>query len=155
MDIFDEHMPNPNQIKNKREEVQVSAQDLIAVPDGTITEEGLRENINVGILYIESWLRGVGAAAIYNKMEDAATAEISRTQIWQWINAQAKTDKGELISPNYIERLIPEEVEKIKDYVGREAFQKGRFIDAIALFRELVFGDEYEEFLTLPAYKLI
>jgi len=83
------------------------------------------------------------------------SAEISRTQIWQWMSAQAKTEEGKLISPNYIEQLIPEELEKIKLYVGKEAYQKGKFIDAIALFRELIFGEEYEEFLTLPAYKLL
>jgi len=155
MDIFNEHMPEANQIPNKREDVQVTAQDLIAIPEGTITEGGIRQNINVGILYIESWLRGVGAAAIYNLMEDAATAEISRTQLWQWMQAGAKTDEGTLIAPNYIESLIPEEIEKIKNYVGEEAFQKGRFVDAIALFKELIFGEEYFEFLTLPAYKMI
>lgn len=155
MEIFNEHMPNANQISNKREDVNISAEDLIAIPNGTITEDGIRQNINVGILYIESWLRGVGAAAIYNLMEDAATAEISRTQIWQWMNAKAKTETGQLISPNYIEQLIPEELEKIKIYVGAEAYQKGKFRDAIALFRELIFGEKYEEFLTLPAYKLI
>ncbi|MEM6965137.1 MAG: malate synthase A [Bacteroidota bacterium] len=155
MDIFDEHMPQPNQISNKREDVNVSAKDLIQVPNGTITENGIRQNINVGILYIESWLRGVGAAAIYNLMEDAATAEISRTQLWQWIKSEAITDEGTLISNNYINSLIPEEIEKIKAYVGEEAFQQGRFTEAIELFKLLIFSEEYFEFLTLPAYEMI
>jgi len=121
MDIFNEQMPAANQISNKREDINVSAQDLIAIPRGTITEAGIRQNINVGILYIESWLRGVGAAAIYNLMEDAATAEISRTQIWQWMKAGAKTDEGKMVSPDYIKALIPEELNKIKNYVGENS----------------------------------
>ncbi|MEL6718871.1 MAG: malate synthase A, partial [Bacteroidota bacterium] len=98
MEIFDEHMPQPNQIDNKRLDVQVSEKDLIHPPIGTITEAGLRLNINVGILYIESWLRGNGAAAIYHLMEDAATAEISRTQLWQWIQNGAKLEDGRTIT---------------------------------------------------------
>lgn len=155
MEIFDQHMPQANQIFNKREDVHVTAEDLIMIPKGTITEEGIRQNINVGILYIESWLRGVGAAAIYNLMEDAATAEISRTQIWQWMKAAATTDEGKTVTPSYINLLLPEELEKIKNYVGEEAYQKGKFKDAIALFKELIFGEEYVEFLTLPAYDLL
>ena len=155
MEIFDEHMPTKNQVFNKREDVQVTANDLIQTPKGTITEAGIRKNINVGILYIESWLRGVGAAAIYNLMEDAATAEISRTQIWQWINARATTDEGKIITAIYVQQLIPEEIEKIKDYVGTEAFENGKFNEAIALFKDLVFEKEYIEFLTLPAYDML
>ncbi len=155
MEVFDEYMPQANQIANKREDVRVSAADLIAIPDGTITEAGIRQNINVGILYIESWLRGVGAAAIYNLMEDAATAEISRTQLWQWMKAGAKTDEGKLITPQYIKELIPEELEKIKAYVGQHAYEQGRFEAAIGLFNELIFEEQYEEFLTLPAYQLL
>ncbi|MEM9836652.1 MAG: malate synthase A [Bacteroidota bacterium] len=155
MDIFDEHMPAANQIDNKRADVQVTAQDLIAIPTGTITEAGIRQNINVGILYIESWLRGVGAAAIYNLMEDAATAEISRTQVWQWIQAGATTDTGQPITQAYVETLLPEEIEKIKAYVGEAAFTNGKFPAAIQLFKDLAFGAEYVEFLTLPAYQML
>ena len=155
MEIFDKNMPSKNQISNKREDVQVTASNLIEVPKGTITEAGIRQNINVGILYIESWLRGVGAAAIYNLMEDAATAEISRTQIWQWINSRAKTDEGKIITEIYVQHLIPEEIEKIKEYVGIQAFENGKFDEAIALFKDLVFEKEYVEFLTLPAYELL
>ena len=154
-EVFDTHMPTPNQIFNKREDVNIEAEDLIELPQGTITEEGVRQNINVGILYLESWLRGVGAAAIYHLMEDAATAEISRTQLWQWIKAGAKMEHGETITPNYVKRLIPQELNRIQQYVGKSAFTNGRFLEAITLFKELIFAEEYEEFLTIPAYELL
>lgn len=155
MDIFDEYMPNANQLDNLREDVQVSAQDLIELPKGTITENGLRLNINVGILYIESWLRGVGAAAIYNLMEDAATAEISRTQVWQWIKYNSKLDDGRTITYDLYKELLPEELEKIKEYVGTEAYENGRFEEAIELFDKLISSEDFAEFLTLPAYQLL
>ncbi len=155
MEIFNEYMPSKNQVFNKRNDLRVTAADLLEVPKGTITEAGLRQNINVGILYIESWLRGVGAAAIYNLMEDAATAEISRTQVWQWINAGAKTTDGKTITAEMVKQMIPEEIEKIKDYVGKEAFENGRFDDAVELFKKLVFDKDYIEFLTIPAYEMI
>lgn len=155
MEIFNEHMPSKNQVSNKRNDFRVTAADLLEVPKGTITEAGLRQNVNVGILYIESWLRGVGAAAIYNLMEDAATAEISRTQVWQWINTGAKTSDGKSITADFVLRLIPEEIEKIKGYVGKEAFENGKFDDAVELFKKLVFDKDYIEFLTIPAYDMI
>nr|HQU60814.1 malate synthase A [Saprospiraceae bacterium] len=153
--VFDEYMPGKNQIFNKREDVHVTEEDLLRVPEGTITEEGLRLNINVGVLYIESWLRGVGAAALYNLMEDAATAEISRTQVWQWIHAGAKLEDGRVITKEFYEALLPEELEKIRDYVGAEAYRNGRFDEAVKLLSRLVGEEEYTEFLTLPAYELI
>lgn len=155
MDVFDEHMPAKNQIPNLREDVSVTAKELLACPDGTVTEAGLRQNINVGILYIESWLRGNGAAALYNLMEDAATAEISRTQVWQWLQTGAKLDDGRKVDVELYERLKSEELFKIENYVGKELFQNGRFPEAIELFDQLVKQAEYVEFLTLPAYKLI
>ena len=155
MDVFDKNMPKANQIFRKREDVNVTAEDLVAIPNGTITEAGIRQNINVGILYIESWLRGVGAAAIYNLMEDAATAEISRTQIWQWIKSEAKTEEGKTISVTYIHALIPQELGKIKKYVGDEKYANGKFKEAISLFEKLIFEEEYVEFLTLPAYEIL
>ncbi len=153
--VFDQYMPQKNQIKNKRADVNVSAQDLIQVPNGAITEEGLRININVGILYIESWLRGNGAAAIYNLMEDAATAEISRTQVWQWIKNEAKLEDGRTITYDLYRKLLPEELEKIKTYVGEAQFKNGKFEDAVQLFDRLVKEEEFVEFLTLPAYEMI
>jgi len=155
MDVFNEYMPTPNQIDNKRADVQVSAADLIQVPEGTITEAGLRKNINVGILYIESWLRGSGAAAIYNLMEDAATAEISRSQVWQWIHNSASLEDGRTITYDLYKALLPSEIEKIKEYVGEMAYKNGRFETAIELFDKLVKDKEFVEFLTLPAYEMI
>jgi malate synthase len=127
--------------------------DLLNPPSGTITEEGVRKNINVAILYIESWLRGIGAAAIYNLMEDAATAEISRTQIWQWLKHSCTLDDGREITHALCNSLIPEELEKIKAYVGEERFNKGRFEKATDLFNELINCNTLEEFLTIKAYK--
>jgi malate synthase len=155
MDIFNQYMTDKNQISNKREDVKVTAQDLLQCPSGTITEKGLRENINIGILYIESWLRGNGAAAIYHLMEDAATAEISRTQVWQWLHTQSILDDGRQVTTQLYQSLKDEEIEHIKSYVGTEAYQHGRFEEAIKLFDQLVLQPEYVEFLTLPAYQLI
>ncbi len=155
MAIFDEYMPDKNQITRKREDVDVSPADLIAVPQGTITEAGLRQNINVGILYIESWLRGNGAAALYHLMEDAATAEISRTQVWQWIHNAATLEDGRTVTYELYRELLPEELEKIKAYVGTENYEAGRFAEAIDLFDRLVRDPEFTEFLTLPAYQLV
>ncbi len=155
MDIFDEHMPTANQITNKRNDVNVSAKDLVEVPTGKITEKGLRKNINVGILYIESWLRGNGAAAIYNLMEDAATAEISRTQVWQWLKREASLDDGRKVTLELYEKLKEEELQNIRQMVGEERFNNGRFEEAWKLFDRLVKQEEFIEFLTLPAYDLI
>jgi malate synthase len=156
LDVFNEHMPLANQIDAKpRTEFQTSKDELIALPQGKITEEGIRSNINVGILYIESWLRGNGAAAIYNLMEDAATAEISRTQLWQWIHANATTTDGKKITPEWYLALKAEELEKIKSYVGEAAFDAPTFRKAAEIFDDLVLQDELTEFLTLPAYSLI
>lgn len=155
MDIFNEHMPTANQITNKRNDVKVSAKDLVEVPKGFITEKGLRLNINVGILYIESWLRGNGAAAIYNLMEDAATAEISRTQVWQWLKRGAKLEDGRKIDLDLYEIFLMDEMKKIKEMVGKERFQEGRFQEAKNLFDTLVKQDEFIEFLTLPAYEML
>ncbi len=155
MEIFNENMPTQHQINNKRTYVSVTAADLIKVPKGTISEAGLRKNINVGILYIESWLRGNGAAAIYNLMEDAATAEISRTQVWQWIQNGAQLEDGRTITYDLYRALLPEELAKIKAYVGKDLFDSGLFSDATALFDRLVKDTEFIEFLTLPAYEMI
>jgi len=154
-DIFDEHMPQKNQIENKRLDVALQSKDLLAIPEGTITEDGLRLNINVGLLYLESWLRGVGAAAIYNLMEDAATAEISRTQIWQWIKHQCVLEDQTPITIELYERLLKEELVKIEEYVGKDRYENGKFKEAIKLFDRLIKEDDFIDFLTLPAYNLI
>jgi malate synthase len=155
MEIFNKYMPEHNQIFNKNEDLHIVAEDLIRPPQGDITEMGLRLNINVGILYLESWLRGNGAAAIYNLMEDAATSEISRTQIWQWIHNGANLADGRKITLALYEQLKAEELIKIQDYVGREAYANGRFAEAISLFDDLIQRKEFIEFLTLPAYEII
>ncbi len=155
MEIFNEKMPTPNQIFNKREDVNITAKDLLTVPTGTITEEGLRLNINVGILYTESWLRGNGAAALYNLMEDAATAEISRTQVWQWIQNGEKLEDGRVVTFELYSQLRDEELAKIKDYVGEDKFKNGKFTEAVKLFDTLIEKKDFVEFLTLPAYEMI
>lgn len=154
LDVFNEYMPNANQIEKERTET-ITAADLIEVPKGTISEDGVRKNINVGILYIESWLRGNGAAAIYNLMEDAATAEISRTQVWQWIQRGAEMEDGRKVTYEMVEGFIPEELKKIEEYVGSDAYANGKFELATELFKKLVATEEFEEFLTLNAYNYI
>ncbi len=153
-DIFDELMPTPNQI-DKQFNYQITEEQLLEIPKGTITENGVRKNINVGILYIESWLMGVGAAAIYNLMEDAATAEISRTQIWQWLKNNAVLDNGKTLTKDLVLEYQKEELEKIREYVGEKRYNSGKFELATQLFDELIFDDNFEEFLTLKAYPFI
>ena len=121
------------------------------IPGSTISEEGIRTNIRVGILYIQSWLLGQGAAALYNLMEDAATAEISRSQLWQWLNTESHTDSKVIISKEYVDELMSDEVRKIKDFQE----DPKKLDDAVDLFRDLIFDEDFEEFLTLPAYTLI
>jgi malate synthase len=129
--------------------------DLLTPSEGTTTEAGLRMNINVGVLYIESWLRGVGAAALHNLMEDAATAEISRTQVWQWIKTGSKLDDGRVITYDLFKAILPSELEQVKAYVGEAAYNTPTMKRAIELFDELVQQGNYVEFLTLPAYEEI
>lgn len=155
MEVFDRHMKTPNQLSNLRKDVVASAPGLIRVPTGTITEEGMRVNINVGILYLESWLRGVGAAALYNLMEDAATAEICRTQLWQWVHYPSYLSNGVKVTETLYDRLRDEELEKIEKMKGTAEFNRGKFKEAVEVFDALVKGDQFTEFLTIPAYQLI
>ncbi|MDY0779996.1 malate synthase A [Tenacibaculum sp. IB213877] len=155
MDVFNEYMPEANQIANKREDLSITEEQLVEVPGGTITEEGIRKNINVGILYIESWLSGNGAAALYNLMEDAATAEISRTQVWQWIKNSEMLEDGRTLTRPMYEGYRNSEINKIKTLVGEEAFKNGKFELAIQLFDDLVVSEDFTEFLTLPAYQYL
>ncbi len=154
-EVFDRLMPGPNQLGKLREDVDVTQADLLQVHDGARTEEGLRLNIRVGVQYIEAWLRGRGAAPIYNLMEDAATAEISRAQVWQWIHLRAKLADGREVTPALFRDALAAEMERVRGEVGASAFDGGRFKEAIALFSDMSLADEFEEFLTLPAYKLI
>jgi len=146
-----------NQIDRQRPEVSVSASDLLdlRVPDGAITEAGLRSNVSVGIQYIESWLRGTGAAAIFNLMEDAATAEISRSQVWQWVHHGASLASGQRITADLVRDLATEEVAKVRESIGASAFEAGRFAEARELFETVALSDRFVEFLTLPAYARI
>lgn len=156
--VFDEVLGSkPNQLDKTREDVNVQPADLLNfhIEGGRITEAGLRNNISVGIQYIASWLRGTGAAAIFNLMEDAATAEISRAQVWQWLTNHAATDDGLDITPDRVRKLIQEELGKIRDGLDDEAYAASRLNDAAQLFEQLVCSTEFVDFLTLPAYELI
>ena len=155
MKVFDKYMPSKNQIYLKREDVQVTEADLLEVPEGTITEEGIRKNINVSILYLASWLNGQGAAAIHHLMEDAATAEISRSQLWQWLQNKVTLDNGKMLTEKYYHRLAMEEFEKIKNLVGDKNHEKGKYKLAEQLLDILVVNQNFIEFLTLPGYKYI
>jgi malate synthase len=139
-----------NQLERTRDEVHVTDAQIsaVGVPGGTITDAGVTANVSVGIQYLESWLRGVGAAAIYNLMEDAATAEISRSQVWQWVHHGAKTVEGTAVTKDAVRKIGREEVARL-DGPGR------RFGDALALFEEVALGDRFVEFLTLPGYDLL
>jgi malate synthase len=148
--IFDHAMPEPNQIARKRQDVHVTASDLLAVPEGTITEAGLRQNLNVGIGYIEAWLRGTGCVPLYNLMEDAATAEISRAQIWQWIRHGVQFDDGRTIDRALCRNFLDEELAKL-----RASNKNGGYEEAAELFSELTEAPAFLEFLTMPAYDMI
>jgi malate synthase len=154
-EIFDREMPQPNQIARKRQDVHFAAADLLAVPMGTITEAGLRQNLNVGIGYIEAWLRGSGCVPLYNLMEDAATAEISRAQVWQWIRHGARLDDGRAIDDGLCGALLDEELAKLRDAAGDAAYRDGRYEDAARLFCDLIKAPAFPEFLTVPAYDMI
>ncbi len=143
----------PNQIDKLREDVDVSAADLLDVraTPGAVTEAGLRSNVSVGIQYLESWLRGNGAVGINNLMEDAATAEISRSQVWQWVNNGIELEDGQQVTPDLVRRVVDEEMEAIRSDRG-EAFDSGRWDEAKGMFTEVALAQEYSDFLTLPAY---
>ncbi len=148
----------PNQVERRRDEPTVDAESLLDVPStpGTITEHGLRNNVNVGIQYISSWLRGNGAAAIHNLMEDAATAEIARAQVWQWIHRRARLEDGREITDELVRALIREELEQIRSEVGDEFFYaEGRPEESRELFERVALSHDFVEFLTLPAYEHI
>ncbi|MEQ9691826.1 MAG: malate synthase A [Bauldia litoralis] len=155
MEVFDKYMPTPNQLDKLRSEVSVSQADMLKVHEGTRTVDGMRENIRVGVQYIEAWLRGRGAVPLYNLMEDAATAEISRSQIWQQLHFEATFDGGEKATKELFETCLAEEMERVKGEIGPDNYAAGRFPEAIDLFRTLSAADELVAFLTLPAYRLI
>ena len=144
----------PNQLERTRPEVTVTAAQLldIASTPGQVTEDGLRSNVSVGIQYLESWLRGSGAVGINNLMEDAATAEISRSQVWQWLHNDVELAGGERVTREFVSRVIEEEMAVIRQRVGEEAFASGRWADARDTFTQMALSEDFSDFLTLPAY---
>jgi malate synthase len=153
--IFDEFMPGPNQIARKRDDVHVTAADLLTVPAGRITEQGLRWNIDVGIHYLESWLRGSGCVPIYNLMEDAATAEICRAQVWQWVQFNAKLDDGRPVRDLLVQEMIADQVLEIRRRIGAVNFDQGCYRLASDMIEKLMVGWGFPDFLTLMAYNYL
>jgi malate synthase len=151
---FDAEMPGPHQRHRLRDDVQVGADDLLAVPAGPITEQGLRTNVNVGIRYLENWLRGSGCVPIFNLMEDTATCEISRAQIWQWIHhPRGILEDGRKVTAELFREIMDEELEKIRSDVGPEAYDRGQYAQARSIFDAVATREPLAEFLTLPAYE--
>jgi malate synthase len=154
-EVFDRLMPGQNQIDKKRTDVKVGPADLVVIPEGTKTEAGLRQNIAVGIGYIEAWLRGIGCVPLFNLMEDAATAEISRAQVWQWRRHGASLEDGRKVDAALIRSVLDDELKKIDRALSPDAVAEHRYAEAAALFLQLVETDRFETFLTLPAYKMV
>ncbi len=156
MEEFNAVMKTPNQIDRKREDVHVTAADLIAIPTGTITEAGLRNNISVSLQYMESWLRGNGCVPIFNLMEDAATTEIARSQIWQWLHhPKGILDDGRKVTPDLFHQLLTEELDTIKASIGEQEYANRKFQTAAELIDSIILDDQFVEFLTLPAYQYL
>jgi len=152
MTAFDAVMHGPNQLDVMREDVHVKAADLLKVPSGDITEAGLRHSIRVGIQYVEAWLGGNGCVPLYNLMEDAATAEICRAQLWQCVHHGILTNDGQNIGERF-DTFLDEELERIAAELGDERFGGGHFAAAANLFGDMVRKEEFDAFLTLPAYE--
>jgi malate synthase len=151
--VFDEYMPEKNQIRPPAEpRSRITAANLLEIPKGSFTEAGLRRNIDVALQYLESWLRGNGCVPIYNLMEDAATAEISRTQIWQWIRYGAHLDDGRLITAEMHDQILEEILDQTQSSIGELAYSRSKFQRAAELLRQLSTG-EFREFLTTAAYQ--
>ncbi len=154
-EAFDSVMRGANQLGVTRAEVRVSRDELLAVPEGQITEDGLRNNIRVGVQYLEAWLRGSGCVPLYNLMEDAATAEICRAQLWQWLHHGAHTSDGMAVTAERFDRLLAAELDRIHGEVGSARLLNGVFPSAARLFERMIKQDAFDDFLTLPAYELI
>jgi malate synthase len=155
LEVFDAHMPHPNQFHVRRDDLHVTAADLLREPEGTRTEAGLRHNVRVAIVYLESWLRGQGCVPIDNLMEDAATAEIARMQIWQWLHHRSRLEDGRVVGPELVQRVVDDEACRLLTDVGEARFVAGRYREARDLFLRLTTADEAVPFLTLPAYELL
>ncbi|HWB79911.1 MAG TPA: malate synthase A [Nannocystaceae bacterium] len=154
-EVFDAHMKRANQIDRLREDVVADAERLLAAPQGTRTEAGLRHNVRVGVQYLEAWLRGNGCVPLYNLMEDAATAEISRAQVWQWLHHGATLEGGEKLDATRVQKVIGEELDVIRREIGDARFEAGKFPLARELFESIATADTLADFLTLPAYEHI
>ena len=156
-EAFDKAMKSPNQISKQRPDINLSAQDLLDFqPKGPITEAGLRLNINIGIQYLGAWLAGTGCVPIFNLMEDAATAEISRAQIWHWIRSpRGVLDDGRKVSKELFRALLPQELQKVRELLGDRGYSAGRYEEAAQMFEQLTLAEEFVEFLTLPAYDYV
>jgi malate synthase len=153
MEIFDRLMPQPNQISKQLPDYNATAEDLLQIPEGQITGAGLKQNVAVGLGYVEAWLRGIGCVPLFNLMEDAATAEISRAQLWQWVHQKARLSDGRTVDIPMVENLIAAELEKQK--VAVDAVRYAAYEKAADLMRELVRAPQFIEFLTLPAYQIV
>ena len=153
MEIFDAGMPQPNQIATAMPAAEITAKDLLTVPEGPVTEKGLRQNLNVGILYLEAWLRGNGCVPLYNLMEDAATSEISRTQVWQWLKNRVALADGRTLTPELYQQIFDEEVGAVRARLAEEGVGAGRYELAAQLFDRMIRSEELPEFLTLSAYE--
>jgi malate synthase len=152
--IFDEHMKTPNQIQVKRPDVNITAADLLKVPPGEITEKGLRLNVDVGIQYLQSWLGGNGCVPIYNLMEDAATAEISRTQVWQWLHHGAQLSDGRKVTSQLVRETIASVLDSLRSQWGPR-YDTSKFPQAAQLFEQMMLSEELSDFLTLQAYQYL
>ncbi len=153
MAVFDRLMPTPNQLHRRREDVAITRDDLLAVHAGERTEAGLRENIRIGVRYIEAWLNGRGAVPLYSLMEDAATAEIGRAQVWQWLRHGAPLADGRIVTPDLFRATLADEMARVRESIGPDLYDRGRFDEAIDLFGQMSLAPDFAEFLTLPAYE--
>jgi len=157
-EVFDRVLADrPNQLDRRRDDVRVAAEQLLDVSaiGGRATEAGLRNNVDVGLRYLEAWVRGNGAVGIHNLMEDAATAEISRSQIWQWVHNDVRLDTGEPVTADLVRRIADEELATVRDEIGARAFDEGRFTEARELFERVALADDFADFLTEPAYQTV
>jgi malate synthase len=153
LEIFDAHMPSENQITRQRDDVHVTAADLLAVPEGPRTMSALRHNVRIGVQYLAAWLEGLGCVPLYGLMEDAATAEISRASVWQWQHHGVTLDDGTRVDAPLIRRVVTDEVAAMRDELGTDAVERDAFVRAVQLFERMSTSTTLEDFLTLPAYQ--
>jgi len=153
LEVFNRVMPQANQISKQLPEFHVTADDLLQIPEGTISEAGVRQNVAVGLGYVEAWLRGIGCVPLFNLMEDAATAEISRAQLWQWVHHNAVMEDGLPVTIKMVDAEIADELERAKAVV--DATRYSAYVRAAELMRELVRSPKFVDFLTVPAYERV